>query len=306
MRYSVMTVLAWIKKRWWWAAIATLAVVCLATWKEIRCERQEERCRAYYTAQQSRLYGFSVIDSAAEHDAINEACEPNGYFCRLFSASNLPNFLLVLVGIGGICAAIKTLRTLEDQTQAAFLNATSALRSVDFYISKERARLAVDLKPPNLKDRAVSGNPARMVEFTVSIYGSTAATILDSGLVSGIFIKGQESEPGLGSAVISPISGLPSRMLPNTPPLELMTFLFIEESIEGTVLEAIQREEMVPVVRGFVRYQDVFETRWTLHFRCYWGPSEYNIPGLAWDDVNSGQWLKCGTPEENQESKDTT
>lgn len=172
-------------------------------------------------------------------------------------------------------------------------------------ISKERARLDIDLKPLKLDIRAVAGKTVRLVEFTVSIYGATAATILDSGMASGIFMKGQENDPDLGSAVMFRINGLPRLIPPNKPSLELVTFLFFEGN-EAAVLEAIQKEDEVVVVRGFVRYQDVFDTVRTLRFRYYWGPlfEGFNALGLAGfsPNVSHGHWIKCGPSEDNQEN----
>jgi len=138
----------------------------------------------------------------------------------------------------------------------------------------------------------------------VSTYGATAATVLDSGMAAGIFIKGQEDDPDLASGVMLPITNLPTLILPSTPHLELENFLFFEEMSEATTLEAIQQEKMVAVVRGFVRYRDVFDVITTMTFRYYWGPSSSRIPGLAgfWPDTSYGQWVKCGPPEDNQEN----
>jgi len=61
--------------------------------------------------------------------AIAAACEPNGYFCRLVDAANLPTLLLVFVGIGAIWAALKTLDTIKRQ---ADLQQSAMLQWIDF------------------------------------------------------------------------------------------------------------------------------------------------------------------------------
>jgi hypothetical protein len=58
-------------------------------------------------------------------------CEPNCYLHRLFDAPNLPSVLLVLVGIGGVWAALRTLTAIEKQ--------------VDAMVNSERAWMQVDL-----------------------------------------------------------------------------------------------------------------------------------------------------------------
>lgn len=105
----------WVKK-WWWLCLIIGIMILVIGWKERRCQAQAGKCRADYAAQESRLLGFSVDGNAAEQDAINEACEPNGYFCRLFSSANLPTWFLVFVGFGGVWAAIRTLRAIESQS----------------------------------------------------------------------------------------------------------------------------------------------------------------------------------------------
>lgn len=106
----------WTKK-WWLVCVLVGAAALILGWG-LRCERQVAKCRANYAAQESRAYGFSVDGNAAEQDAINAACEPDSYFCRVFSGTNLPTWLLVFVGIGGIWAAVRTLATIEKQTEA--------------------------------------------------------------------------------------------------------------------------------------------------------------------------------------------
>lgn len=106
----------WAKK-WWLVCVLTGAAILILGWG-VRCERQVAKCRADYAAQESRTYGFSVNGNAAEQEVINAACEPSGYLCRLFSSANFPTWLLVFVGIGGVWAAMKTLSTIQMQTDA--------------------------------------------------------------------------------------------------------------------------------------------------------------------------------------------
>ena len=105
----------WAKK-WWLVCVLIGAAILILAWG-VRCEHQVAKCRADYAAQESRAYGFSVNGNAAEQEAINAACEPSDYFCRLFSSANFPTWLLVLIGIGGIWAAVSTLRAIESQAR---------------------------------------------------------------------------------------------------------------------------------------------------------------------------------------------
>jgi hypothetical protein len=112
---SASTTLRWFRQ-WWWLCIVIGAAVLIVGWKESRCQVDAEQCRAYYTAQDSRRPGLSINSNAAEQEAINAACEPNSYFCRLFSAANLPTWFLVFIGIGATWAALRTLGMIERQT----------------------------------------------------------------------------------------------------------------------------------------------------------------------------------------------
>jgi hypothetical protein len=103
----------------WWLIVIILAITLIVGWKEKRCQAQAYQCRAAYAAQ-SQSEGITlpltVYQQASKQEAVAAACEPNGYFCRLFGAANLPTVLLVFVGIGGIFAALRTLATIERQT----------------------------------------------------------------------------------------------------------------------------------------------------------------------------------------------
>ena len=106
----------WAKK-WWWLIAIILAIALVIGWKEKRCQTQAYQCRVAAAQLQSQRPspGSSVYQDASEQQAITAACEPNGYFCRLFSPANLPSMLLVIVGVGAIWAAIRTLNAFEKQ-----------------------------------------------------------------------------------------------------------------------------------------------------------------------------------------------
>ena len=101
----------WIKK--WWLLILVILAIAGVGWLEKRCHTQEYRCRAIYAAELPAP--LSVDQQVSSQQAIAAACEPNGYLCRLFSAANLPSILLVIVGMAGIWAALRTLKTIQTQ-----------------------------------------------------------------------------------------------------------------------------------------------------------------------------------------------
>ncbi len=60
--------------------------------------------------------------------------QPPHYLYRVFDAPNLPNVLLVFVGIGGVWAALRTLKTIEKQVEAQ-VNAERAWMEVDIELA---------------------------------------------------------------------------------------------------------------------------------------------------------------------------
>jgi hypothetical protein len=109
----------WVKQ-WWWLLLIILAITSVIWCKEERCQSQANQCRATYEAQAQyeRLSSSRVLtvdQRATEQRAIGAACEPNGYLCRLFGAANLPTVVLVFIGIGGIWAALWTLKAIQRQ-----------------------------------------------------------------------------------------------------------------------------------------------------------------------------------------------
>lgn len=159
----------------------------VVAWQEGRCQAQASQCRAYYATRDSHLLGKGINSNAAEQQAINSACEPNGYSCRLFSAASIPTWLLVFVGIGGILAAVSSLRTIQKQTEHAATAANAALLNAQAVINSERPWIFIPfvgkfprIWPPALVERLpgvyqyseccfwfknFGKSPARVIEF---------------------------------------------------------------------------------------------------------------------------------------------
>jgi uncharacterized membrane protein YuzA (DUF378 family) len=82
------------------------------------------------------------------------ACEiheyqPPHYLYRLFDAPNLPNIILMLVGIGGVWAALRTLKAIEKQVDAQ-VNAERAWMEVEIELGPSRvAEVTSGRQPTN-------------------------------------------------------------------------------------------------------------------------------------------------------------
>ncbi len=86
--------------------------------------------------------------------------ETQNYLVRLFSAENLPNILLVVVGVGGILVAVRTLSKIERQIRVAEKGTQAMIRS-------ERAWIVVSIESPepnkfDFRATNVGKTPARI------------------------------------------------------------------------------------------------------------------------------------------------
>jgi hypothetical protein len=198
--YSIAA-MRWIKKSWWLGGI--LAIALIVGWKEERCQSQAYQCRATYAAQaQSERASrpVSVYQHASEDQAVTSACEPNGYFCRLFGAANLPTVLLVFIGISGIWAALRTLRAIEQQNgelqesiSVARTSATAAQASADALIAIERAWIDVNafvLPEPGW----MPGTPLGRIFMRAQNKGRTPAQFV-SGTIQLAFVDTPDDLP---------------------------------------------------------------------------------------------------------------
>jgi hypothetical protein len=164
----------------WWLVAGFLAIVLIIGWEEVRCQTQADQCRASYTAQaqSERSPGNVPINQqASEQQAIAAACEPNGYFCRLFGAANLPTVLLVFIGIGGVWAGLETLTAIKREL---VLTQRPRISVQNFYFSEMRGVGGVYNTPSGIQNgsfctgqfyiRNVGGSRARIEEIYCDIW----------------------------------------------------------------------------------------------------------------------------------------
>lgn len=196
----------------------------------------------------------------------------------------------------------KSVEVAEKNVEAAQLGAEAAKegaeatkRSIEMLVSKERARLRIDLKALNLSTKQFSGFSVYTVDFTVNIYGATAAYIVESGCVAYALPLNAIDCEEPGSAVISPLHLFPSVIAPNSPPLEQFAFLFLDH--EASLLPEIRENSFFVGVRGFIKYRDVFDQDRETRFRYVWKyDSMYGLGG------DFGHWEKCGASTDNYET----
>jgi hypothetical protein len=219
--------------------------------------------------------------------------------------TNLSNWALVVVGVGGIIVAVRTLKAiatqarimshqsviLRHQTRATEKAAKAADKNIEIFISKERARLRVDLKwliLPEPPDRPYT------VDFAVSVYGATDAYIVESGCVAYVLPWEHIGEPEVADAAMFPIPSLPKVISPNAPS-EQYAF-FTGENMQE-LLPDIKRHRLFVGVRGFIKYKDVFDRDRETRFRDVRKFSPY---GEA--QSGNGTWEPCGAEDDNKET----
>ena len=203
-----------------------------------------------------------------------------------------PEWWLVILGF-------PTLGFLIYQAIVSGRAASTAEKNTELYISKERARLRVDIKPLTFPSEI---NPAyNTVDFTVSIYGPTDALITESSCVAYFYPWHVIDNPDLADLAMHPIHLLPSVIPTNSPPIECYAFLHIAatgNANDNVIIAEIKAKHLAVGIRGWIKYRDVFDRERETAFRHVW---RYNdaMYGLG---EEFGDWIERGKPEENRKT----
>ena len=224
-------------KEWWWLVLVLTAGILYVGWKETRCQAQAYQCRAYYAAQSASAGPLGVNKSASEQEAINAACEPNSYLCRLFSSANLPTLLLVIIGIGGVYAALRTIKVLEAQTSATERSVT--LQEVAW---RQWLELSDWDAPPELRE---DHGDEVIMPMLFSVANPTTVPL------ELIFVNVEVDN----SLVIS--VGFPSISLP--PARTQKQIVKFKASLKGIKLARYKNGHHLMGIRVTVRFKDAFE-----------------------------------------------
>lgn len=182
--------------------------------------------------------------------------------------------------------------TLQESVQVARDAAEVAKQNTEMFISKERARLRIDMKPLVIPSESITD--FNTVDFTVSAYGQTDAFITDSSCAAGTGPENFINYPELWDQVMFPINFLSSVVVAAAPPHECAAVLGENKGSEDFIIQEVKASRMFVIVRGFIKYKDVFDRERETTFRYVWRYSE------TVEDY--GQWEKCGKPEENRET----
>ena len=203
----------------------------------------------------------------------------SGYPWReLLAPANIPNWTLCVVGAVAGWLAWSTLKAIKQQ--------------VDMFISKERARLSVEMESFYL------GEPNALweVEFRVTNHGATNAVIENALCLPCIQVAKWDTKDALIRLQIQ----IPKIMAPNpdgvkvTGPIQLASDLNWDIGAED--IEALTSRRASIYVVGYIEFRDVFDTRWRLDFCRKWNKFSH----IKGEDDLGGTWTDCGENKERQ------
>jgi hypothetical protein len=216
------------------------------------------------------------------------------YLERLFSPENLPNMGLCLVGVFGILYARKTLKKIDEQTEATKKSADAARDNIELLINKERARIQVDPGAIRIEDSTDQFEPpTREMKYRVTCGGTTQATILDGRVWAEISVSTKPLYP----ESYAPMIGLPRVLAPTETGVELIQYLNGDETFFSVLLdEGLDDGKLFLNFWGRIKYQDIFsdEYVWVYTFSYMW---------FAQGD-GQGHWIPSEQESDNSETRE--
>jgi hypothetical protein len=199
-----------------------------------------------------------------------------------------PEWAAVIVAIG----ALLVICWQSWETRKA---AQASEKNTELYISRERARLRVEMKPLTLP---TNSDIPPTIDFNVSIHGPTDAFITESLCVAYLFPLAVIDDPDLGIAVMFPIHSLPNVVPANSAPLEC--YAFLSELGNKVLIDGAKAGDFFIGIRGFIKYKDVFDRERITAFRYVWKYAA-TMYALGLGEEDDGDWVR-GNPEENRET----
>ncbi len=197
-------------------------------------------------------------------------------------AGILSNYLLVIVGIGGIYIAIRTLVKLREQTKAtqdaavaAKTSAETSLAQIQLIKDKERVRLFIDIEPWLLRDglsRPLDNLVLYPIKWRVRIFGQTDALEVKAQIFACV---GDPREyelfrEGFGSIF------LPSIIRPGDDEMSGEIHIYPQaangESVCDYEMMAVRDKSITVYCAANLEFSDVFGEKWIVSFNKRWVP----------------------------------
>jgi len=203
------------------------------------------------------------------------------------------NGLFIAGGILGIWLAYGTLKAVERQTQATEEAANAARKSVDIIISKERARIQIEMKGEPMICGPQDPIPISEVKYLVRCHGTTPASILDTRAWAVVSDSYQISSDHLLSDEFYPAMVIPSIVTPSNEGIETAASLAGDSLSHGIdIADHVSKGDLFVHFYGYIKYGDVFGGNWIYEFQYRWVVGHYV----------GGQWRGHGEEKKANDS----
>jgi len=252
--------------------------------------------RAHTTNTKAQAESPQRPTSNSVNDRTEKTTAPNDDSPKWYAALKRPEWWLVLVAFLTLAViawqAWETRRAVEIGRDSA--SATN--KNLELFISKERARLKIGMRPLDL----AADKTNHTVDFTVTSYGATPAFIVEAKCGAGEWPLHAIDDPYLMDMAMTNIYAYPSfptSISPNAKPIESYSFLFLDDA-RDLMLPEVKADRLFVVVRGFIKYRDVFDRERETRFRYVW---KYSWLSAKDSPDRYGTWEKCGPEDQNSE-----
>lgn len=200
------------------------------------------------------------------------------YLRDLVSANNLPNLLLVLVGIVGTIIAVRTLRKIERQTRAAEVAANAQMDADRGWILASVAGQPMEPMAQRLKDDGIRPG----IVWKLQIFGNTPVRILRTDFRCRIVDTDPNvaSRPGLESTPVYIPNNAPEGQVVYPPGEKPFIYsVGIEDLVDPQPnVTLVDRLTQIPIGAGFlvsygrVEYEDAFRRKGVTQFCAIYRP----------------------------------
>jgi hypothetical protein len=278
----------------WLAIIALLAGLIGGAWSQVPRDGSEQKQHAESSDSKAQptpkpcTCNVQIQETPAKQTGEPQEKSAKYPWRELCAPANIPNWILALVGVGGIGAALRTLKIIK--LQADLMKEQSELM-----VEKERAKLRIDLKPLN-PFPSEDETEGYMVEGSVAIYGYTEAFIETAEIYASI---GEEG-------VLKPLPEwffplhLPSVIVTGSKPIDFATLVNTKDgpAWDEQIIPVRTGQEFVFCVAKIV-FSDAYGHRWVYRLM--------KKHSFSWEPQNAaeaeilGKWEDVGLPSERGE-----
>ena len=264
---------------------------------------KDSACKDAQPTKETALASGSESENNSADHADSPDCNPPTWYTAL-QRPEWWQVILAAIGIGVLAWQAFLTRIAAEASKvssdSAKASADIASQNIEVFISKERARLRIDLKPLDLSP----GKTFYTVEFTVTPYGLTPAFIAEAKCSAHEWPLNVINNSELMDRVMTDIHAypvFPTSIAPEAKSIDGYTFLFLTEGEKwrDLMLSEVKAGRLFVVVRGVIKYKDVFDRERETRFRYVW---KYSWLAAVLSPDRHGAWEKCGPGEQNTET----